>query len=117
MVAVATLFTREQGLLGTIGFRHMPAFWAGLRSVAWVDRHHLTPSPCLLVFQHAAEYSPALIQDGFIQPCFGRDMASWFLGRSPRRLRHVLHLQILDNDHRVVFAGLSRELVQKVMPA
>src|SRR6266702_3322947 len=117
MVAVATLFTGEQGLLGTIRFRHMPALGAGLRGVARVDRNHLATTPRLLVLQHAAKRAPALIQDCLVQTCFLSDLPPWLLDSATSRPRHVADLQVLKTDDRVVFAGLGTELVQEVTAA
>ena len=78
VVAVATLFTGEQGLLGTIRFRHMPTLRAGLRSVAWVDRDHFATAPRLFVLQHTAKRAPALIEDRLVQPGLLRDLSPWF---------------------------------------
>src|SRR6266700_1527726 len=117
MVAVATLFTGEQGLLGTIRFRHMPALGAGLRGVARVDRNHLATTPRLLVLQHAATRAPALIQDCLVQTCFLSDLPPWLLDSATSRPRHVADLQVLKTDDRVVFAGLGTELVQEVTAA
>jgi len=104
-------------LLGTIGLRHMPACRAGLRGVAWVDYDDLATTPHLLVLQHASERAPALIQDGFIQSGLVCDMAPWLLHRAFGRPRQIPYLQILQDDDRVVFAGLGTEFMQGVVAA
>ena len=80
----------------------------------------MTSPPCqrLFVFQHTAKRAPALIQNRLVQPRLL--VGTWCPGlfAVPRgRPRHMLHLQIFEDDDRVVFADLRRELVQEIVAA
>src|SRR4029450_13014525 len=74
-------------------------------------------APRLLVFQHAAKHAPALIKYSLVQPGLLRHLPAWFFRCASGRLRHMLHLQVLNHNHRVVFAGLCAELMQEVVAA
>src|SRR2546425_576496 len=116
MIAVATLFTGEQGLLGTIFSTDMPADRARLRGVARINGDHLTTTPALFVFQHAPEHPPTLIENRLVQSRLRRNVLPWLLDGALCRCRHVLDLQVFDDDDRVVFADRCRVLMQEIMP-
>src|SRR5712692_8135504 len=117
MVRIATRDTGEQGLLDASLFGDMPTLRTRLGRVARIDGNNRATAPRLFVFQHAAKHAPALIEDGLVQPNFLRYLLAWLLHRAFGRLRHILDLQVLNNNHRVVFAGLCAELMQEIVSA
>jgi len=56
MVAIATGFTGEQGLLRTILLPDMPTLGTGLARVSRVNRNQFPTAPVLFVFEHAAKH-------------------------------------------------------------
>ena len=58
---VSAVPTDELGLAGPVTSVDMAAGGAALAGVGRVYRQHLTASPCLLIFELAAQLKPALI--------------------------------------------------------
>ncbi len=90
---------------------------AARASLAGVVRRYsdeVSAVPRQLVVQLAAEFEPALIEDGFVQAGFGPNVSSRCSCRACRRSRHVSYLQVLDTHHRVVLADRGGALVQEI---
>jgi hypothetical protein len=62
-----------------------------------------TAAPRQLVFELAAELELPLIENRAIEARFGPDVSARMRNASRCRVAHVLHLQVLDAHHRVVF--------------
>ena len=109
-----TGLTEKSGLGLTILRRDVIASRASLAGVLRRNRNDPATGPLLLVLELPAELVPALVEDRFVQSrlCSNISTGSLFSARS--RSRHVLCLQVLDDNDRVVFADLRRELVQEV---
>ena len=85
---------------------------AGLRGIRRVHQKQHAAGPLKLVAQHLAELSPSLIENGFVQSRFLPDIASGLLDGTLCGRRHVLHFQIFQYHHRVVFADDRTDLMQ-----
>ena len=84
---------------------------------AGVLRRHgdeMSTVPRQFVVKLAAEFEPALIEDGLVQAGLGPNLLPRLFGAACRRFGHVPHLQVLDTHHRVVLADRGGALVQVV---
>ena len=79
----------------------MTAARACLAGVMWWNLFDCSTFPQSFVFQHEAERTPALIQNGFVQPGLLFDVFPWFFKRSLCGRAHVLDGQILKGDSAV----------------
>ena len=110
----AAFDTDETGLGQPVLFRDMAAARTGLAGVMGGNRHHPATKPVLLVLQLTAKLTPSLIENGAIQPRFLPNLLTGLIHRTSGTFAHGTDIQILNHDHRVVFADGCRGLVQKV---
>jgi hypothetical protein len=111
---VPTVHTQKPGLRFPILSCHVPAGRAGLAGVVRRNWNEYPASPVEFVLKLTAKLEPALVEDGFIQPRLLGYVFSRCFGSASARLAHIAHLQILNNDHSVVFADRRCSLVQEV---
>ena len=72
-------------------------------------------APCQLVVQLAAEFAPALVEDGAIQAGLLFHLLAVGFGIAFAGLGHIPYLQIFDAHDRVVLADGRVSLVQIVL--
>ena len=68
-----------------------------------------------LPFKLLEEHAPALIEDRPVESAFLLHVRTGLIHRAFRRCRHVLDLEILTHDHRVVFADHERLFLKEVL--
>ncbi|MCY1340465.1 hypothetical protein D9M69_263790 [compost metagenome] len=94
--------------------RHLTAARTRPARVLRLHSDKPAPVPRQLIFQLPAELVPALVENGLVQAGLGPNIRAWAFACSRRRPGHVPYLQVLDTDHRVVFADHGRGLVQVI---
>ena len=83
----------------------------------WWNRGQQAASPDHLVFHLPAKLSPSLVEDGLVESGFLLDVPAWLFDSAGRRSGHIAYLEILDDNHRVVFADGLRSLMLKTAVA
>jgi len=80
----------------------------------WWNQDQQAVSPDHLVFHLPAKFSPPLVEDGLVESGFLPDVPTWLFDSAGGRSGHIAYLEILDDNHRVVFADGGRGLMQQV---
>lgn len=111
MVAMAAGLAQKGRLRAAVVLADMSAVRACLAGEMRRYSQQGASGPGHLVCQLPAELAPALVQYGSVQACFLPDPPARPLAAAPARAGHVLDLQILHTDKRVVLADRRGGLV------
>ncbi len=114
VVLESALDAGKFSLSSAIVCRDMAAVRAGSACFLWRDGNESSAVPVEFVLELTTELEPSLVENGLVESGFGPNVGSRCLPCPGGRCRQVAYLQILDADHRVVFADGGRGLVQVV---
>ena len=114
IVLVATVHTLKLGLRLPVLCGNVPTGRTSLAGVVGRHGNKQPACPSHFVFQLAAKLAPALVKDGLVQSRLLLDPLAVLCAAAFGRPGHIANLQILNNDHRLVFADRRRGFVQEV---
>ena len=80
-------------------------------------RANRPPVQIILYFICRRNSPHPLVEDGLVESGFLLDVPAWLFDRAGRRSGHIAYLEILDDNHRVVFADGLRSLMLKTAVA
>lgn len=115
MVFIVTAHADKFSLGFSVVRTDVPASRAVLAGMLRRYRDQQAALPLLLVRQLAPELTSSFIQNNTVQAGFLRHPAAGRLDRTPAARGHVRYFQILDRDHRVIFAEPGGGRVQEIL--
>jgi len=116
IVAMPARHANKLGLTAAARRVDLPTVDAGLGAVRCWDFQQEAPCPNSFVLQKLNEATPPAVENGSIEASFLPHILSWVLLCPTGTLRHVPHLQLLDDHFAVAFGIVLRFAVQDIVP-